>query len=142
MSATVTWLFEGSPPCSWKSLHEEGSVSLRDWIPLPSHWSCNSPCVDPLSSPSCSSWDVVFTLSCWIVNLIDVIHVLKTYRMVVNVTYYDLGIGNHKNFYIQKICDVIGEVCHGEACGRVLCGLSEIIISCFCDSCIYLGVAI
>ena len=66
MSATIAWLFEGSPPCSWKSLLGEGSISLMNLIPLPSHWSdhqsYNNPCVDLQSSPSCSSWDVVFCL--------------------------------------------------------------------------------
>ena len=132
MSSTVTWLFEGSLPCSWKALFGKGSISLKEWIPVPSHrsdhQSCNSPCVDPLSSPSCSSWDVVFALSCWIVNLIDMIHVLKTYRIDMNVTYYDLGINNWKSFYIGMICDVISEVCHDKVCGCVLCGLSEIVV--------------
>ena len=49
-STTVTWLHVGSPSCSWVSLLEEGSVSLKHWIPLLSHWNahqnCNSPCVD------------------------------------------------------------------------------------------------
>ena len=39
ISATVTWLFEGSPPCSWESLLGDGSISLKHLIPLPSHWS-------------------------------------------------------------------------------------------------------
>ena len=68
MSATVICLFEGSHPCSWKSLLGEGSISLKDHIPFPGHWgdhqSCNTLCVDPLSSPLFSSWDVAFTLSC------------------------------------------------------------------------------
>ena len=65
MSATVTWSFQGSPPCSWESLLGQGSISLKDLIPLPSHWSdhqsCNNLCVDLQSSPSCSSWDVAFS---------------------------------------------------------------------------------
>ena len=74
MSATVTWLFEGSPPCSWESLFGEGSISLKDLSPLPRHWSghqsCNNQCVDLQSSPSCSSRDVAFFSSCWSMNLI------------------------------------------------------------------------
>ena len=49
MSATVTWLFEDSPPCLWGSLLGDGSISLKDLSPLPSHWSdhriCNNQCV-------------------------------------------------------------------------------------------------
>ena len=30
MSATVTWLCGGSPPCSWKSLLGEGFISLKN----------------------------------------------------------------------------------------------------------------
>ena len=131
MSATVTCLFGGSPPCSWRSLPEEASVSLKDQIPLLSHqsdhWSCSSPCVDLLFSPSCSSCDMVFTLFCWIVKLINAIHVLKTYGMVMNVTYYNLRIDNWKSFYVGKICDMIGEVCHGKVCGCILCRLSEML---------------
>ena len=59
MSATVTWSYVGSPPCSWESLLGEVPVSLNDWISLLNHWSdhlsYNSPCVDPQFSPSCSS---------------------------------------------------------------------------------------
>ena len=95
MSATVTCFFEGCPPCWWEPLLGEGLVSLRDWIPPLSHWSdhqsCNNPCVEPQSSPSCSSWGVVVTLSCWTVILTDVVHVLKTCRLIVSVTYYDVG---------------------------------------------------
>ena len=49
MSATVTWSFKVSPPCSWESLLGEGSISLKDLIPLLNHWSdhqsCNNQCV-------------------------------------------------------------------------------------------------
>ena len=69
MSATVTWSLEGSPPCSWESLLEESSTSLKNLIPILSHWSdhlsCSNQCVSLLSSPSCSSWGVAFFLSCW-----------------------------------------------------------------------------
>ena len=143
MSATVTWSFEGSPLCSWESLLGQGSVSLNDLHPLLSHWSdhqsYNNQWVDLQSSPSCSSWDLVSSLSCWIVNLICVIHALKICRMVVNVTYYDLRTYNVKSFYVGMICNVISEVCHSEVCGCVLCGLSEIVVSCFYDGCIYPG---
>ena len=104
MSATVTWSSKGSPPCLWESLLGEGSISLNDLCPLLSHWSdhwgCNNQWVDLPSSPSCSSWDVVFLLSCWIVNLIYMIHALKICRMVVNVTYCDLWTDNLKSFHV------------------------------------------
>ena len=81
MSATVTWFIEGSPPCSWESLLGEDSISLKDLSPLLSHWSdhqsCNNHCVDHQSSPLCSSWDVVFFLSCWSMNLIREFHVVE-----------------------------------------------------------------
>ena len=103
MSATVTWSLEGSPPCSWESLLGEGSISLKSLIPLLSHWSdhlsYSNQCVGLLSSPLCS-WDVVFFSSCWRLNLICVIHALKISRIVVSVTYCDLGINNLKS------CDV------------------------------------
>ena len=34
MSATVTWLLEGSSPGSWESLLGEDSISLKNLIPL------------------------------------------------------------------------------------------------------------
>ena len=146
MSATVTWSYEGSPPCSWKSLLGEGSISLKDLIPLLSHWSdhqsCNNPCVDLQSSPSCSSGGVAFFFSWWSMNLICAIYALKICRMVVNETYCDLGIGNLQSFNVGMICNVTGVVCHGEVCGSVLCGLSEIIMSCSCDGCVHLSVVI
>ena len=123
MSATVTCLFEGSPPCSWESLLGEGSVSLKDQIPPQSHWSdhwsCNSQCVDPKSSPSYSSWGVVVALSCCIVSLINMVHALKACRLIMSVTYYDVGIESLKSFCVEMICNVIGEVCHGKVCGCV-----------------------
>ena len=125
MSATVTWSIGGSLPCSWQSLLGEGFISLKDLSPLPSHWSdhqtYNNQCVDLQSSPSCSSWDVVFFLPCWIVNLIYTNHALKICRMAVNVTYYDLWTDNPKSFYVWMICDVTDVECHGTVC--VLCPL-------------------
>ena len=50
-------------------------------------------------------------------RLIGGIHALKTYRMVVSVTYYDLRINSLKTFCVKMICNVISEVCHGEVCG-------------------------
>ena len=44
MSATVTWLLQGSPPCAWESLLGEGSTSLKNLISLPSHWSDHLSC--------------------------------------------------------------------------------------------------
>ena len=146
MSATITWSFEGSSPCSWKSLLGEGSISLKDLSLLlnqwSDHWSCYNQCVDLQSSPSCSSLDVVFFVSCWNMNLIGEIHDLKIYRMVMNVIYCNLGINNLKSFDVGMIHDVTGVECHGKVCGYILCWLSEIIIKCFCGSCIYLCVAI
>ena len=37
MSATVTWSFEGSPPCSWESILGESSISLNNPSALLSH---------------------------------------------------------------------------------------------------------
>ena len=146
MSTTVTWLFKGNPPCSWESLLGEGSLSLKDLIPLPSHWSdhqsCNNQCVGLQSSLSCSSWDVVFLSSCWSMNLICKVHALKICRMVMNVAYCDLRINNLKSFNLGMICNVTGVVCHSKVCGCVLCGLSEIIVSCSCGGCIYPSVVI
>ena len=146
MSATVTWLFEGSPPCSWESLLGEGSISLKDLIPLLSHRSdhrsYNNQCAGLPSSPSCSFWDVVFFSSCWTMNLICMIHALKIGRMVMSVTYCNLGIDNLKSFNVWMICNVTIVVCYGEVCGYVLCGLSEIIMSWSCGGCIYAGVVI
>ena len=94
LSATVTCLVEGGPLCSWMSLLGEGLVSLNDQIPPLSHWSdhqrCNSPCVDPQSSPSFSYWGVLFLMICWSVDLIYMSPALKISRVVVNVTYWDL----------------------------------------------------
>ena len=141
MSATVTCLFEGSPPCSWKSLLGEGSVSLNELSHWSDHQSCNNQWVDLQFSP-CSSWGMFLTLFCWIESLINTIHALKTYRMVMSVTYYGVRIGSLKSICVGLICDVIGEGCHSEVCGCVLCGRSEIVMSCICDGCIYLGVVI
>ena len=134
MSAPVTWLLEASPPCSWESLLGEDSISLNDLSPLLSHWSnhqsCNNQCVDLHSSPSCSSCDAVFFLSCWNMNLIGRIHVLRIYRMVMNVIYYNLRIDNLKNFNGGMICNVTGVACHSKVCSCILCGLSEIGKNC------------
>ena len=138
MSATVT--------CSLKSLLGEGSISLKDLIPFLSHCSdlqsCSNQCVSCLSSPSCSSWDMVFFSSCWVMNLICVIHALKIVRMVMRVTCCNLGIGNLKSCDVWIICNVTSVVCHSQVCGCVLCGLSKIIVSYFCGGYIYLGVVI
>ena len=146
MSATVTCLFGGSPPCSWKSLLVEGLVSLKDWIPLLSHWSdhhsCNNQWVDLQSSPSCSSWDVVFLLSCCLVNLIYRFHAWKICRMVMNVTYCNLWIDNLKSFYVWMVCNVVNVVCHGEVDGCGLYSWSKIIVSCSCGGCVYPSVVI
>ena len=139
-SVTVTWSLEGSPPCSWESLLEEGSTSLKNLIPLLSHvsdhLSCSNQCAGLLSAPSCSSWGVAF-LSCWIMNLICMIHTLKISRMIMSVAYCDLSIDNLKSCDVWIICDVTGVVCHVKVCGCVLCGLSEIVMSCFCGGCVY-----
>ena len=128
------------------SLLGEGSVSLKDLITLPSHWSdhqsCNNPCVDLQSSLSFSSWGTAFFSSCWSMNLICDAHTLKICRRGMNMTYCDLGIDKLKSFYVGMICNVIGEVCHSEICGCVLIGLSKIIVSCFCGGCIYPSVVI
>ena len=132
MSANVSWLLEVSPLCSLESLLGEGSISLKDFIPLLSHWRDNliysNQCVGLQSSPSCSSWNVAFFSSCWSMNLIYVIHVLKISRMVMSGTYCDLGVNNLKNCSVWMICDVTPEVCHSEACGCVLCRLSKIVM--------------
>ena len=142
MSATLTWSLEGSPSCSWESLLEEGSISFKDLSPLLScwsdHWSCNNQWVDLQSSPSCSSWDVVFFLSCWNMNLISKIHVLKIYRMFMDVIYCDLAINNLRHFNVGMICSVTSVECHSEVCGCILSGLSEITMNCSCAGCIYL----
>ena len=141
MSATVTWSFEGSPLCSWESLLGEGSISLKDLSPLLSYWSdhqnCSNQCVDLQSSLSCSSWEMVYFLSCWNLNLNGEIHVLNIYRMVMNVIYCNLIINNMKSFNVGMICNVPSVECHSEVCGCVLCGLNEVIMNCFCDGYIY-----
>ena len=146
MSATVTCLLEGGPPSSWKSLHREGSVSLNDQIPHLSHWSdhqsCNSLCVDPQSSPLCTSWGVVFLVICLSVNLIYVNPALKIGRMVMNMTYCDLWIDNLKIFYVWMICNVVDVVCHGEFDGYGLYRWNTVVMSCFCGGCIYPGAVI
>ena len=128
-----------------ESLLGEGSISLKDLSPLPSHWSdhqsCNNPCVDLQPLPSCS-WAVAFFSSCWSMNLICEVHALRICRMVMNVTYCDLKIDNLKIFDVGMICDVIGTVCHGKVCGCVFCGLREIIMSCSCGGRICPGVVI
>ena len=124
MSATVAWSFEVSPPCSLESLLGQSSISLNDLSPLLSHWSdhwnCNNQWLALQSSPLCSSWDVVFLFSCWIVNLIYVVHALRICRIVMNVTYCDLWINNLKSFYVWMICNVVYVVYHSEVDG---CGL-------------------
>ena len=114
MSATVTWSLKGSPPCSWESLLGEGSISLKDMIPLLNHWSdyqsCSNQCMGFLCSPSCSSWDVAFFSSYWRMNLICLIHALKIGRMVMSVTYCDLRNGNQKSCDVWMICDVTSAV--------------------------------
>ena len=146
ISATVTWSLEDSLPCSWESLLGETSISLKDLIPLPSHWSdhhcCSNQCTGLLSSPSCSSWDVAFLSFCWSMNLICMSHALKIGRIVVSVTYCDLRINNLKSCNVWMIYNVTDVVCHGKVCGCVLFGLGEIIMSYFCSGCIYLGVVI
>ena len=136
MSATVTWSLEGSILCSLESLLGEGSTSFKTLIPLLSQWSdhrsCSSQFVGLLSSPSCPSWSVTFSLSCWSMNLICVSHTLKISRMVMSVTYYNLRINTLKSCSVQVICNVTNVVCHGGICGCVLGVLSEIIMSCFC----------
>ena len=140
------WTIHDEYHCSWESLLGKGSTSLNDLSSLLSHWSdhqsCNNQWVDLQSSPLCSSWDVVFLLSCWIVNLIYVIHALKICRMVVNVTYCNLWINNLKSFYVWMICNVNDVVCHGEVNGCGLYRWSEIIMSCSCGGCICPSVVI
>ena len=115
MSATITWSHEGSHPCSWESLLRGGSTSLKNLIPSLSCWSdhlsCSYQCVGLLSSPSCSSWDVAFFLSSWSMTLIFMIHALKISRMVVSVTYCNLGIDNPKSCHVWMICNVTSAVC-------------------------------
>ena len=146
MSATVTWLFEGSPPCSWEALLGEGSISLKDLIPLPSHWSdhqsCNNQYASLQSSHPCFSWGVAFFSSCWNMNLICMIHAMKICRMVGNVTYCNLWINNLKSFEVGMISNVTSAVCHGEVCGCVFFWLSKIIMSCSCGGCVYPSVVI
>ena len=138
MCATVTWSCVGSPPCSWESLLGEGSISLKDLSPLLGHWSCNNQCGDCQSSLSCPSLDVILFSSCWIENLICAIHASKTYKMVVNVTYFNLWICSLKSFDIVKSCNVIGVVCHSDiyGCSHVLCELNEIVMSYSCGGCL------
>ena len=141
MSATITWSPEGSPSCSWESPLGEGSISLMDLIPLSSHLSdhlsCNNQCVGLLSSPLCFFLGVAFFVSCWSVNLISMIHALKISRVVVSVTYSNLGISNLKSCDVRRVGNMTSAVCHGKVCGCVLCGLSEIMMSCFCGGCVY-----
>ena len=145
-SATVTWLLEHSPPCSWESPLGEGSISLKNLILLLSHWSnhlsCSNQCVGPLSSSSCSLWGVAFLSSCWSMNLICVIHALKISGMVMSVTYCNLGIYDPKSCNVWMICNVTSEECHAKVCGCVLCRMSEIIIGCFCGGCVFPGIVI
>ena len=140
MSATVTWSLKGSPSCSWASLLGEGSTSLKTPIPLPSLWidhlSCSSQFAGLLSSPSCSSWDVAFLLSCLSMSLI---HALKIGRMVMSVIYYNLGINNLKSCDVWMICNVTDVVWHGRVCSCVLSVLSETIMSCLHGSCVCPG---
>ena len=146
MSATVTCLLEGCPPCSWKSLLGEDSVSLNDQIPPLSHWSdhwsCNSQFVNLQSSLSCSSWGVFFLVICCSGNLIYVTPVFKIGRMVMKVTYCNLWIDNMKSFYVWMICNVVDVLC----CGKInCCGLyrgSMIIVGCSYGGCVYTSVVI
>ena len=146
MSVMVTWSLEGSPPCSWKSLLGECSIGLKDLIPFLSHWSdhwsCSNLYVSLQSSPSWSSWDVASISSYCSMDLTFVIHALKISKMVLSVTYCNLGINNPKSCDVWMICDVTSMVYHGEICGCVLCGLSEINMSCFCGGCVYPSVVI
>ena len=75
-------------------------------------------------------------------NLICVIHALKSGMMVMSVTYCNLGINNLRSFNVWMICDVTGAMCHAEVCGCILHGLSEIVVSCSCGGCVYPGVVI
>ena len=141
MSATVTWSFEGSPPCSWESLLGEGSISLKHQSPLLNYWndcrSYNNQCVDSQSSPSCPSWDVVFFSSCWNMNQIGYIHVSKICRIVINVICCNCRIDNLKSFGVWIIFDVSAEECNSKVCGCVLCELSKIIMNCSCGDCAF-----
>ena len=126
MSATVTWSLEGSPPCSWEPLLGEGSISLKNLIPLLSHWSdhlsCSNQCAGLLSSPLCSFfWDEVFFLSGWSMNLICMIHALKISRMVMSVTCYELRIDNPKSCHVWD--DLQCDWCSVSQWGLWLCPL-------------------
>ena len=140
MSVTITWLLEGSPPCSWESLLGEGPTSLKTLIPLLNHWrdhlTCSSQFVGLLSSPSCPLSSVAFFLSCWSMRLICVIHTLKIGRMVWSATYYDLGINIPKSCNVRMICNVTDVVCHGMTCDCILCVLSGVTLNCFCSGCL------
>ena len=67
MSATLTWSVEGSPFCSWESLLGEDSISLKDLIPLLSHWSEHQSCKNPVCGSSIFTF--MFFLGCGLPSL-------------------------------------------------------------------------
>ena len=138
MSAIVTCLFEGSPPCSWGSLLGEGSTSLKTLIPLLSQWNDHLNCINLmvvlLSGPLYSSLDGTFSFSsrnmipnCMI--LFGVNYTSMIGKVVVSAIYCDPESDNLMSCGVWRICGVTGVECHGGSCSSVLSVLNGIILS-------------
>ena len=113
------------PPCSWESLLGEDSFSLNDLSPLLSclngHQNCNTPCVDLLFSPWCSSCDVVCFLTCWSVSVTYVNLILRICRMDVNMSNFGLWSGMMRSFCVWMICIEVNVVCNDGIYGYKPC---------------------
>ena len=103
MSAIFTCLLEDSPPCSWGSLLEEGSTSLKTLILLLSQQNCHPNCSNLmevlLSGPSYSFQGGIFGFSHWsmisnCMTFFGVRYVSMTCRMGKNVIYCGSENGN------------------------------------------------
>ena len=146
MSAIVTCLFEGSPPCSWGSLLGEGSTNLKTLILLLSQWNhhlnCSIPTVGLLSGPSYSSLGGTFSFPGWnvILNcviLLGVNYTLTIDRLIMTVIYCDPESSNLMRCGVWNICSVTGVVCHGMTCCCVLRVLNGVVLSsCGCWLCL------
>ena len=128
MSAIVTCLFEGSPPCSWGSLLRGGSSSLKTPIP-----NCSILMVVLLSGPSYSSLEGTFSFLVWLWSwtawsFFCVNYTSRISRLVVSVIYCNPESHSLMSCAVWRICSVVGVMCHGGTCGCVLGVLNGVIL--------------
>ena len=135
MRVTVTGSCLVSPPCSWESLLGEASFSLNDLSPLLSHWNghqnCNSPCVDPLFSLWCSSYDVVCFVICWSARVTYVSLIMRLCKMDVSMIDFDLWSGTMRNLCVLMICSGVDVVCWNRIDGYNPCMWNLCVVSYF-----------